>query len=104
MSSPMVYCQCNVCGTPPRASAVNGFVAPLQSTASLAPLCTNGCTNVIAEALTKTSLASETGNITRKAEPFRQQEHLSFGIDRILYGSFKAGKHLTSLNFRTSKG
>ncbi|XP_020611438.1 homeobox protein Hox-B8a-like [Orbicella faveolata] len=97
MSSIMVYYQCNFCGTPPRASSVNGSVAPLQSSVSLVPFCTNGCTNVSAKALTKTSLASETGNITRKAVTFKQQEHLSFGIDRILYGSSKAdlfGKRL----------
>ena len=100
MSSSMVYCQCSFCGTPPR---VNGFVVPLQSTVSLASLCINGCTNVSAKALSKTSLASKTGSITKKAESFKQHEHLSFGIDRILYGSSKAGKNLSALNFTTSK-
>lgn len=89
MSSSMVYCQYNFWGTPPRANTVNSFDAPLQSTVSLAPLYTNGCTSISAKALTKTSLASETGNITEKAERFKEQEHLLFGIDRILYGSSK---------------
>lgn len=104
MSSSMVYCQCNFCGTPPGASAINSFVIPLQSTATLAPLCTNGCINVSAKALTKTNVAPERVKTTREAETFRQQEQLAFGIDRILYGSSKAGKSSTSFNFRTSKG
>lgn len=104
MSSSMVYCQYNFWGTPPRANTVNSFDAPLQSTVSLAPLYTNGCTSISTKALTKTSLASETGNITEKAERFKEQEHLLFGIDRILYGSSKTGKNWTSLYFRTSKG
>ena len=77
---------------------MNRFVVPLQSTVSLAPLCVNGCVHMSAKALTKTNLASESGNVTREAETFTQQEHLSFGIDKILYGSSKAGKHLTSFN------
>ena len=92
MSSSMVYCQYNWWGTPLRASTVNGFEVPLQSTVFLAPLYTNGCTNISAKALTKTSLASETENITEKDETFKEQEHLLFGIDRILYGSSKTGK------------
>ena len=95
MSSSMVYCQYNFCGNPPRGSTVYGFEVPLQSNVSLEPLYTNGCTNISAKALTKPSLASETGNITEKAETFKQQEHLLFGIHRILYGSSKPGNNWT---------
>lgn len=96
MSSSMGYCQCNFCGTSSRASVVNSFVVPLQSTASLAPLGTNGCVHASAKALIETNLASESVNISREVETFKEQ--LSFGIDRILYGSSKEGKQLTSFN------
>lgn len=103
MSSSMVYCQYNFWGTPPRANTVNSFDAPLQSTVSLAPLYTNGCTSISTKALTKTSLASETGNITEKAERFKEQEHLLFGIDRILYGSSKTGKNFDFALFQNEQ-
>lgn len=98
MSLSMGYCQCNFCGTSSRASVVNSFVVPLQSTVSLAPLGTNGhgCVHASAKALTETNLASASVNISREVETFKEQ--LSFGIDRILYGSSKEGKQLTSFN------
>lgn len=99
----MVYCQYNFWGTPPRANTVNSFDAPLQSTVSLAPLYTNGCTSISTKALTKPSLASETGNITEKAERFKEQEHLLFGIDRILYGSSKTGKNFDFALFQNEQ-
>lgn len=103
MCSSMVYCQYNFCGNPPRGSTVYGFEVPQQSNVSLEPLYTNGCTkstNISAKPLTKPSLASEAGNITEKAETFKQQEHLLFGIHRILYGSSKSGKNWTLISER----
>lgn len=97
MSSLMGYCPCSFCGTSSRASVVNSFVVPLQPTVSLAPLGTNGCVvHASAKALIETNLASESVNISREVETFKEQ--LSFGIDRILYGSSKEGKQLTSFN------
>lgn len=92
MSSSMSYCLCSFCGTSSRASVVNSFVVPLQPTVSLAPLGTSGCVvHASAKALIETTdLASESVNISREVETFKEQ--LSFGIDRILYGSSKEGK------------
>ena len=87
----MIYCQCNYCGTPPQASAVNNFVVPFVSTTTLAPLCTNSCINV--STTTTANVASGTRITETEEEPPRQREQLKFGIEKILYGSAsKAGK------------
>jgi len=76
---------------------VNSFVVPPQPAVSLAPLGTNGCVvHASAKALIETNLASESVNISREVETFKEQ--LSFGIDRILYGSSKEDLLGTRLN------
>lgn len=90
MSSSMIYCQCNFCGTPERANTVASFVAPPVSGTTLTPLCTNGCKNV--SAVTTTNAASKTSLVESEFQHLRQPEQLKFGIERILYGSSKSGK------------
>ncbi|KAJ7391774.1 hypothetical protein OS493_016061 [Desmophyllum pertusum] len=98
MSSSMIYCQCNYCGTLQQARALNtSFVPPLESITTVAPLCRKICTNV-ATAATTSEVSATTG---KEAEPLARQREpeLTFGIERILYGSSKAdlfGTRLTA--------